>query len=383
MKEKAHAWAFRPRFRKGAFGWKSQPAIQRVKEAVTEIKKMSRTDPILAAEGAILFLEKVSNALEQVDSSSGAIGSAVNKAVAELCQIIGAAPAPPALRSAWMDRLWQAQQSDEIPYIECLGEGWGTACGSPEVASAWADIFLPGTRACFTRVRSGYYQGCANCLSSLLAAGRYAELLELLKSAPDYMNPGHWRMEALLASGQNDDDSEAGLLRQGRSLEAYQRFGLVSNQKSTNLATFRAIKKKYPEIPPEQILRDLAALNPEGAGKWFAAAKDAGLWELALDLAARSPCDPKTLNRAAADFEFSNPEFALGSALLSLHWLVEGYGYEITSVEVMVAYFAAIKLGKELGREAEVKGQVDTLLARERRGGFVGKVLKGVIRSGR
>lgn len=377
MKKNAHPWAFRPRFRKGAFGWKSQPAIQRVKEAVAEIEKMSRTDPVLAGEGAILFLEKVSNALEQVDSSSGAIGSAVNKAVAKLCQIIGAAPVPPALRSEWMERLWQAQQLDRIPYIECLGDGWGVACGSAEVASAWADVFLPGTRACFGSVRSGYYQGCANCLSSLLAAGRYPELLELLQIAPDYMNPGHWRMEALLASGQNDDQSEAGLLRQGRSLEAYQRFGLLSNQKSTNLATFRAIRKKYPEIPAETILRDLVALNPEMAGKWFAAAKDAGLWDLALDLAARSVCDPKTLNRAAADFEFKNPEFALGSALLSLHWLVEGYGYDITGADVMLPYFASLKLGKSLGREVEVKSQVQTLLARERPGGFVGRVLKG------
>lgn len=341
---------------------------------------MSRTDPILAAEGAILFLEKVSDALEHVDSSSGAMGSAVNKAVAELCQVIGAAPAPPTVRSAWMDRLWQAQQSDTIPYIECLGEGWGVACGSPEVASAWADVFLSGTRACFGSLRSGYYPGCANCLSSLLAAGRQSELLELLEIAPDYMNPGHWRMEALLASGQNDDESEAGLLRQGKSLEAYRRFGLVANHKSTNLATFRAIKKKYPEVPPEKILQDLVALNPEGAGKWFAAAKDAGLWELALDLAARSPSDPKTLNRAAADFETKNPEFALGSALLSLHWLVEGYGYDITSADVMLPCYAALKLGKDLGRYQEVQSQLDALLARERPGGFVGKVLKGVPR---
>ena len=33
----------------------------------------------IAAEGAVLFLEKVAPALEHVDSSSGAIGSAVNR----------------------------------------------------------------------------------------------------------------------------------------------------------------------------------------------------------------------------------------------------------------------------------------------------------------
>lgn len=30
----AHRWEFRARFRRQAFGWRSQPAIKRVKEAV-------------------------------------------------------------------------------------------------------------------------------------------------------------------------------------------------------------------------------------------------------------------------------------------------------------------------------------------------------------
>jgi len=52
-REKAgHAWAFHARFRRGAFGWRSQPAISRVLEAVAEIKKVAKSDPRLAAEGA-------------------------------------------------------------------------------------------------------------------------------------------------------------------------------------------------------------------------------------------------------------------------------------------------------------------------------------------
>src|SRR5690606_33917032 len=77
----AHKWEFRARFRRHAFGWKSQPAIKRIKEAVAEIKKVARKDKVLAAEGAVLFLEKVSPALEHVDSSSGSIGTAVNNAI--------------------------------------------------------------------------------------------------------------------------------------------------------------------------------------------------------------------------------------------------------------------------------------------------------------
>jgi hypothetical protein len=38
-------------------------------------------DPVTAAEGAILPMERLWPALQQVDSSSGALGTGVNKAV--------------------------------------------------------------------------------------------------------------------------------------------------------------------------------------------------------------------------------------------------------------------------------------------------------------
>src|ERR1044071_2897037 len=91
-------WIFRTRFRRHAFGWRSQHAIKRIKEAVSEIKKAAYKDPLLGAEGAVLFFEKVSPAIEQVDSSSGAIGTAVNNAIDELVPIIAGAPADAALR---------------------------------------------------------------------------------------------------------------------------------------------------------------------------------------------------------------------------------------------------------------------------------------------
>jgi hypothetical protein len=62
----AHEWNFRTRLRRNAFGWKSEPAIKGVKEAVSEIKKVARRDGVLAAEGAVLFLERVSPALARV-----------------------------------------------------------------------------------------------------------------------------------------------------------------------------------------------------------------------------------------------------------------------------------------------------------------------------
>ena len=60
---KAHSWTFRSQFRAGAFGWRSDLPTKRIKEAVAEIKKATRKDKVLGAEGAVIFLEKVSGAL--------------------------------------------------------------------------------------------------------------------------------------------------------------------------------------------------------------------------------------------------------------------------------------------------------------------------------
>lgn len=102
-------WAFRARFRRTAFGWKSTKlAIERVHEALTEIRAVARQDPATAAEGAVLFLEKLSPALNQIDSSSGALGNATYAALQELVPLIGSAAVDATLRKKWLDRLFEA-----------------------------------------------------------------------------------------------------------------------------------------------------------------------------------------------------------------------------------------------------------------------------------
>ena len=44
-----HKWQFASRFRRHAFGWGSDTPIQRIKEALTEIKQFTRKEPVLAA----------------------------------------------------------------------------------------------------------------------------------------------------------------------------------------------------------------------------------------------------------------------------------------------------------------------------------------------
>src|SRR3954453_16283983 len=111
----AHKWAFATRFRRGAFGWKSALPIQRLKEALAEIRQVARTDPLLAADGAVALLEKLSPALEHVDSSSGAIGTAVNRAIDALVPVIAGVDVPVTVRMRWLERLFDALRDDPMP----------------------------------------------------------------------------------------------------------------------------------------------------------------------------------------------------------------------------------------------------------------------------
>jgi hypothetical protein len=147
--------------------------IKRITEAVAEIKKAARKDKVLGAEGAVIFLEKVSSALENVDSSSGAIGTTVNRAIQTLVPVIAQAPAPDTLRDKWLERLWRAIEDDDIPYIELLPDHWGELCVTPKRALRWADHFVEGVRLMWSpgQPRGGHFKGTAACLSALYAAG--------------------------------------------------------------------------------------------------------------------------------------------------------------------------------------------------------------------
>lgn len=392
-----HKWEFRARFRRRAFGWRSQTAIKRVKEAISEIKKVARKDQVLAAEGAVLFLEKVSPALECVDSSSGAIGNAVNNAVQVLANIIATAPASDKTREKWLERLFAAHAADQIPYIEILAEHWGELCASPEVASLWADRLMDVTRLALSPDRSisGHFHGTSACLSSLYVADRHDELIAILEDE-NFWPYKLWTVRSLLAQGKKaeairlaersrgpwasdldiDRLCEEVLLSSGLRDEAYRRYGLRANRAGTYLAWFRAVAKKYPHKKPAEVLDDLVAGSPGEEGKWFAAAKNAKLFKEALALANRSPCSPQTLTRAARDFAEKNPEFALEVGMAALHWLVEGYGYDITSLDVLNAYAHTMKAAERAGCADKTRRRIHDMVARESFGErFITKIL--------
>jgi hypothetical protein len=384
-------WAFRARFRRAAFGWNgSKLAIERIHEALAEIRSVARHDPAGAAEGAVLFLEKLSPALNQVDSSSGALGNATYSAVQELVPVIASALVETATRKKWLDRLFEAIQNDDPPYIESLGDHWGKPCATPDFASTWADQLLPTQRSVLRERKRGtyaFFSGTTLCYSALFSAGRHDELLELLALDPkpiwQYMV---WGARVLAARGQVDDAiayvreragsttsletiarfAEAELLKAGRRAEAFDQYALLANQSNSNLSTFRALAKKYPELAPDKLLRHLIASTPGEPGKWFATTKTLKQFDRATQLAWTSPCDPKTLTRAARDHLVKQPAFAMQSALAALHWMSMGHGYELTSFDVHEAHGLAIEAAGNAQQSAQAQAAIEVVLVADR-----------------
>jgi hypothetical protein len=355
-----HTWTFKPRLRVRAFGWSgSHLACQRLKEAAAEIKKVARTDPVTAGDGVVSLMERIWPAFQGVDTSSGALGGIVYWAQEELLPIAIDAPANRKTRDKWLDRLWQAIEDDGVDYLSLVQDRWGELCGSREVASCRADRFLGLLRTAWSDPRPGnYVHGISLCLSGLLAAGRHQELFEVLSLHRfPFWHYRKFGVQALLSEGRMDDalayaENSRGLnqpeatidavcekilLDLGRVDEAYGKYALTANGSSTGLATFRAIVRTYPGYDPKKVLLDLATASDE-TGRWFAAAKDAGFLDLALEFARKGRTDPRTLSRASRDFLKKDPRFCLEVGRLAIQRILEGYGYELTGIDVLDAF---------------------------------------------
>jgi len=392
-----HKWSFKARFRSRAFGWKgSNLACQRLKEAVAEIKKVAKADPVTAGEGVVSLMERIWPALEQVDSSSGSLGSAVYWTQQELLPIAIAAPADRKTRDGWLDRLWKAIEEDGVDYLSGVGDRWGELCASSEIASNWADRFISEIRAAWSGPDyRGYVCGTTLCLSSLLAAGRHQELHEFL--ALEKHRFWHYRkfgVQSLLSRGcteealsyadscrgLNQPDSaidatcEEILLDLGRAAEAYEKFAYSANQQSTGLATFRTIRKKYPHHAAEKILSDLARWSGD-RGLWFAAAKDAGALDLALQFARSGRTDPRTLSRAARDLLKKDAKFSLEIGLLAIQRIVDGYGYDITGLDLKDAFNHSMAAAAQLEMEAQAREELLSIAA-EKPGTFSASLVR-------
>ena len=346
-------WQFKTKFRTSAYGWRgSKLAIDRLKQAAAEIKSVAKTDPVAAGDGVVSLMERIWPAFQDIDTSSGALGSAVFRTLNDLIPTLIEAPADRKTRAKWLERLFEAVQNDGVEYLAPVEDRWGEIARYPDLINEYADRLIGMVRRAWSDHQSfQHVVGTSICLSCLLEAGRYAELQELLATrrmkfwswdrfgAEALVRQGLW--EAAIASAEAarsktnpsfyersiDRFCEDLLIRHGRADEAYRRYGLRAAGGTTNLATYRALARAYPDRDRRQMLLDLIESRGD-KGKWFAAAKDAGFLDVALECAALHGADPSTLVRAARDFSEKEPRFAASVALLAIGHLLGGGGYD-------------------------------------------------------
>lgn len=110
------------------------------------------------------------------------------------------------------------------------------------------------------------------------------------------------------------------------SERAYTEYGfLVSARLSSPRDAFQSMVKKYPSIPKERILADLAARSKD-SGRYFAVAVEAKLYELALKFAVHGTPDPMILSEACYESAAKNPHFAHSIGQIAMQRYLDGQG---------------------------------------------------------
>jgi len=346
-------WQFKRKFRTNAYGWRaSSLAIGRLKEASAEIRSVAKSDPVAAGDGVVSLMERIWPAFQGIDTSSGALGAAVLRTVNELISILTVASADHATRGKWLERLFEAVQSDGVEYLAPLEDRWGEIAQYPDLIDEYADRMIGMVRRAWADHQTFQHViGTSVCLSCLLEGGRYDELHELLATrrmkswsshrfgAEALVRQGLWEGAIGFAeaarSSTNPSFSEMSidrfceklLIDHGRADEAYRRYGLRAASGTTNLSVFRSLVRTYPDRDHRRMLLDLVETRGD-KGKWFAAAKEARFFDIAIECAAALGADPSTLVRAARDFWGKEPKFAAAVALLALSTLLAGGGYD-------------------------------------------------------
>ena len=152
------------------------------------------------------------------------------------------------------------------------------------------------------------------------------------------------------------------LVAQGRENEAYHRFGLPSVSGNTYLAMWRDLVKRYPDLDARRILEDL--IETQGSkGKWFAAAKTAKYFDIALDCAAQPSAAPATLIRAARDFVIKEPAFAVQVGLHAIGHMLAGRGYEPNPFDIDEAVTHVMCAAARIGQRERVLHELHRLAA--------------------
>ena len=379
-----HNWAFKRHFRGEAYGWKgTATASKRMREAVSEIKKIARKDSSLAGEGVVELFVRLYPALMNIDGSSGALGTAMNRTIDALRPILIQADWNMNTRGRWLDKLYAAIQEDGWGTFDELRDYWGELCVYPDLAHLWADRLIPTVKEVFTSVEYSFSVDTDLCLSCLLYTDRFDELQDLLqlRDKPFWPYNKFWAMalvkqdkrEEALAYAEHiqsqsttnnseieiDEFCESVLIQIGRIDEAYEKYGLNLPPNGTYLNIYRGICKKYSSLDKRKILLDCIEKSGD-QGKWFASAKTAGFLDIALQCAQSRQAQPSTLTRAVDEYADTNPEFSVKVGICAiLTLLTESFYDPIQPVHVKMYYMHARSVARNHGLETMFHSELD------------------------
>ncbi len=346
---------------------------------MSELRTAAKADRYLAAEGAVLLIECIVPAIEQIDGSSGMIGSATRKAVEDTAAIVAAAADEPGRHEKRLERIYAAYQDDGYGYLDGIGDLWGNFCGSVDHARSWAEKTLASYRSIRAHNATGYIREIDMCLSAQFFAGQYDAVIELVETETLRMwHHERWKVLALAALDRPldaiayaeslrdqryhysaiDETCEHILRSIGEEERAYNEYALTQSVSGTYLAHYTALCKRYPNVDKRRVLLDLIARTTGDSGKWFAAANKSNFLDIAVDLAKRGPCDPKVLTRAAQERTETHPEFSLDIALQAIAYFADGRGFDVTSSDIRAAYLA----GRTAAERLEQVGNYDDLV---------------------
>ncbi|MDO5576333.1 MAG: hypothetical protein Q4F84_04585, partial [Fibrobacter sp.] len=405
-KKSKHKWEFTSFLKSGIYKWNgSALASRHFNSAINEIWDVSEHDSATAAKGAVIFIEKCYRAIKNIDSSNGAIGGAVNNALTELTTIIAQAELSPDERMELTEKIWATWRCEGYGYYDILGELWPKMCAVKEVLNYWADKFLPVTKQTLTSTDTGLDdyddeeeedddeedeteekdddlegKGSRICFACLFEAGRYDEILDLLRiSTRNYFDYKKYEIKVIAAKGDIDQAikmldecmknsyvspyqaaylGENLLLSNGRIEEAYQRYAFNMPFSRTGLATFSSICKKYPQISPQRILKDLIDYDEGNEKRYFAAARKIGMIDLAIEIAEKYDVEPKTLTTACKDYIAKEPNLSLQFGLMALERYANGFGYEPEFGDIRKCYELILIAAQKAGKEKEIAEQI-------------------------
>lgn len=357
-----------------------QPArvvVGRLHRAVGELRRVRRRDPARALEGAMVCLELMPAAVEPVEDPLASVAAEVVRAIDALVPLLIAGPEGEA--AGQLERLWALLATDARGRVTRLGEHWGALCRGQARARAWALRLRPALEEL-----AGPPAAAVACLSSHVAAGMAEEALALLAARPFEVWPER-QFGVLALAGRGEVDAalgyaeasnplghrhgpeiarvcEAVLLAAGRRPEAYRRYAFAAHVRQNCVQTFKALARGYPEVPHAQLLADLLERSEGHEGRWFATACALRFYELAGELATRSPSDPRTLIRHGQARLDVDPEFARAVAVAALRWIAGEHGVEVSGDDVFAAYDLARAAGERLGAAERTRGQVRAAL---------------------